>query len=169
MPHGVLAPARVSSLFMAGLVSALILTASGAISGAAQASDDIVVKTSTRSVKETLDTLAAKLEAKGIKIAARVDHAAGAKAAGLSLPPTELLIFGNPKLGTPMMQANRAIGLDLPMKVLAWEEPDGTVKVAYTAPAALAKRYGISGQEQILETMGKALDGLTNAAAGAKP
>jgi uncharacterized protein (DUF302 family) len=151
---------------MVCLVGALALGLTVVASGAAQPGDDIVIKTSTRSVKETIDALAAKLKEKGIKIAARVDHAAGAKAAGLELPPTELLIFGNPKLGTPLMQANRAIGLDLPMKVLAWQEADGTVKVAYTAPAVLAKRHGISGQDKIAETMSKALDGLTKAAAG---
>jgi uncharacterized protein (DUF302 family) len=167
MSHG--APARPNSgslYLMVCLVGALALGLTVVASGAAQASDDIVIKTSTRSVKETIDALAAKLKEKGIKIAARVDHAAGAKAAGLELPPTELLIFGNPKLGTPLMQANRAIGLDLPMKVLAWQEADGTVKVAYTAPAALAKRHGISDQDKIVETMTKALDGLMKAAAG---
>jgi uncharacterized protein (DUF302 family) len=97
---------------------------------------------------------------------ARIDHAAGAQSVDMELRPTQLLIFGNPKLGTPLMQANRAIGLDLPMKVLAWQEADGTVKVAYTAPAALAKRHGISDQDKIVETMTKALDGLTKAAAG---
>jgi uncharacterized protein (DUF302 family) len=162
-------PARSNSgplYLMLCLAGALALGLTVVASDAAQAGDDIVIKTSTRSVKETIDALAAKLKEKGIKIAARVDHAAGAKAAGLELPPTELLIFGNPKLGTPLMQANRAIGLDLPMKVLAWQEADGTVKVAYTAPAALAKRHGISDQDKIVETMTKALDGLTKAAAG---
>lgn len=156
-------PLLIGLLFLIGI--GLTVTASRA----ARADDDLVIKTSTRSVKDTIDTLAAKLAEKGISIAARVDHAAGAKAAGLDLPPTELLIFGNPKLGTPLMQANRAIGLDLPMKVLAWEEADGTVKVAYTAPAALAKRHAITDQDKIIAAMSKALDGLTAAASGTKP
>ena len=167
MSYGTPARSNSCSLYlMASIAGALALGMTVVASGGAQAGDEILIKTSTRSVKETIDALAAKLKEKGIKIAARVDHAAGAQAAGLELPPTELLIFGNPKLGTPLMQANRAIGLDLPMKVLAWQEEDGTVKVAYTAPAALAKRHGIKGQDKIVETMSKALDGLTKAAAG---
>ena len=98
---------------------------------------------------------------------ARVNHAAGAKSAGLDLKPTELLIFGNPKLGTPLMQTNRMIALDLPMKVLAWEDDNGEVHVAYTTPTALAKRHGVKGRDEIVATMTNALAGLTAAAAGA--
>ena len=70
-----------------------------------------------------------------------MDHAAGAKKIGQELKPTELLIFGNPKLGTPLMQANRRIGLDLPLKALAWEDDAGKVWLAYTAPSALKARH----------------------------
>ncbi len=126
------------------------------------AADDLVVKTSSHSVSVTLDKIAAALEKNGITIFARVDHAAGAKKAGMTLAPTELLIFGNPKLGTPLMQSNRTIGIDLPVKVLAWQEDDGTVKVAYTAPAALAKRHHIESQEKVIALMTKALDALTD-------
>lgn len=150
---------------LAGLAAMLVIVAAG--TPVAHAAGDIVVKSSALSVKETIDTLSAKLQEKGIAIVARVDHAAGAKAAGLDLPPTELLIFGNPKLGTPLMQAGRMIGLDLPMKVLAWQEADGSVKIAYTAPSALIARHGISGQDKVIEAMTKALDGLTSAAGGA--
>lgn len=123
---------------------------------------------SKHSVKETLDRLSAILTKKGIRVMARVDHAAGAKAAGLKLPPTELLIFGNPKLGTPLMQTNRMIGLDLPMKALAWQDADGKVKLSYTLPAALQTRHGIADKGPIFEKMTKALAGLTAAATGAK-
>jgi uncharacterized protein (DUF302 family) len=120
------------------------------------------------SVQETLDRLSATLTEKGIKVMARVDHAAGAKAAGLKLKPTQLLIFGNPKLGTPLMQSKRMIGLDLPMKVLAWEDDKGEVHVAYTLPATLASRHGVTDKGEIIGKMTKALAGLTAAAAGAK-
>ena len=93
-------------------------------SSSAVANDQIQTIESKYSVKESLDRLSAILTKKGIRVMARVNHAAGAKAAGLKLPPTELLIFGNPKLGTPLMQTNRMIGLDLPMKVLAWQKKD---------------------------------------------
>ncbi len=120
------------------------------------------------SVKETLDRLTKILESKGITVMARVNHAGGARKAGLELPDTELLIFGNPKLGTPLMQANRQIGLDLPMKALAWKDADGKVHLTYTLPAALQKRHAISGKDAIFDKMTKALMGLTAAATGNK-
>ena len=132
------------------------------------ANDQIQTLESKYSVKESLDRLSAILTKKGIRVMARVNHAAGAKAAGLKLPPTELLIFGNPKLGTPLMQTNRMIGLDLPMKVLAWQDKSGKVRLAYTTPAALQARHGVSGRDKIFATMTKALAGLTGKAAGAK-
>lgn len=132
----------------------------------ARAADALVVQESKFSVAETLDRLAKTLGERGIKVVARVDHAAGAKAAGLSLPPTELLIFGDPKLGTPLMQANPMIGADLPMKVLAWQDGAGKVHVGYTAPAALKARYGVTGKDAVFEAMTKALAGLTKGAAG---
>ena len=134
----------------------------------AQAGGDLKVIESKYSVKETLDRLTKILESKGIKVMARVNHAAGAKGAGLDLPDTELLIFGNPKLGTPLMQTNRSIGLDLPMKALAWMDKAGKVHLAYTAPDALKARHAISGRDAIFQKMTKALAGLTAAAAGAK-
>lgn len=130
----------------------------------AEAGEALVVKESTLSVKDTIDALAKALEAKGIKVVARVDHAAGAKAAGMEMAPAEVIMFGNPKLGTPLMQANPEIGVDLPMKVLAWQDASGKVRVGYTAPDALKARYGIAGKDEVLATMAKALDGLTNEA-----
>lgn len=132
------------------------------------ADDRIKVLESKYSVKETLDRLAAALKSKGIKVIARIDHAAGAKAAGLDLPATELLVFGNPKLGTPLMQANRKIGLDLPMKALAWKDDAGKVHLAYTLPAALKARHAVAGRDPVFAKMTKALAGLTAAAAGTK-
>lgn len=140
-----------------------------AVASPAFAAGDVVVKESRLSVKETIDRLAAALDQKGIKVVARVDHAAGAKAAGMELPPTELLIFGNPKLGTPLIKAAPTAGLDLPMKVLAWQTADGKVKVAYTAPGALVTRHAVNGADAVVAEMAKALDTLTNAATGAAP
>lgn len=130
----------------------------------ARAGDELVVKPSNHSVAVTLDRLAKVLESKGITIFARVNHAAGAKKTGQDLKPTELLIFGNPKLGTPLMQAERKIGLDLPLKALAWEDASGKVWLAYTAPAALKARHGVSGRDAVFQKMTGALDKLTNAA-----
>lgn len=102
---------------------------------------------STLSVKETIDRLAQAVEAKGAKVVARVDHAAGAKATGVDMKPTELLIFGNPKLGTPMMQGNVRAGLDLPLKMLAYEDAAGKVWLVYVAPNALRARYRVTTKD----------------------
>ncbi len=126
----------------------------------------LVVKESKLGVKETIDALAAALEAKGVKVAARIDHAAGAKMAGMELRPAEVIIFGNPKLGTPLMQADQRAGLDLPMKVLAWQDAGGKVFVTYTDPAALKTRYGLEGKDDVLKAMAQALDAFSNAATG---
>lgn len=138
------------------------------IGAPAVANDQIHTIESKYSVKESLDRLSAILTKKGIRVMARVNHAAGAKAAGLKLPPTELLIFGNPKLGTPLMQTNRMIGLDLPMKVLAWQDSAGKVRLAYTTPAALQARHSVTGRDKVFATMTKALGALTGKAAGTK-
>jgi uncharacterized protein (DUF302 family) len=132
------------------------------------ANEEVNIIESKYSVKETLDRLSKILSEKGIRVMARVNHAAGAKAAGMKLAPTELLIFGNPKLGTPLMQTDRLIGLDLPMKVLAWKDDSGKVRLAYVKPTALKSRHKMSGQDAVFEKMTGALAGLTAMAAGAK-
>lgn len=121
---------------------------------------------SKSSVKETTDRLAAAIEQRGIKIVARVDHAAAAKASGLDLAPSELLVFGNPKLGTPLMQANPEIGIDLPIRVLTWQDKDGKVWIGYAAPDEIVSRHGIAGSDEVVKAMRGALDGLVKAASG---
>jgi uncharacterized protein (DUF302 family) len=128
--------------------------------------EKLVTIESQHSVKDTVDRLAAALDQRGIKPVARVDHAAGAKTVGMELPPTEILIFGNPKLGTPLMQANPEIAIDLPLKVLAWQDKAGKVWVAYTAADALEARYGIADRDEVFKAMESALQSLTKAARG---
>jgi uncharacterized protein (DUF302 family) len=128
--------------------------------------DALVTIESKFSVKETLDRLTATLGERGIKPAARIDHSAGAKSVGMELPPTEVLMFGNPKLGTPLMRSNPAIGIDLPMKVLAWQDKAGKVWIGYVAPDVLKKRYAISDRDEAFKAMSAALQGLTKAASG---
>jgi uncharacterized protein (DUF302 family) len=144
----------------------LIAAATFAWLAPAHAGSPMVVKESTKSVSETIDALQKVLEAKGIGVFGRVDHQANAKKAGLELPPTTLLIFGNPKLGTPLMQTNRQIGIDLPMKALAWQDADGKVYIGYTDPEKLKARYGIAGRDAIFAKMAKALGAMTDKAAG---
>jgi RNA polymerase sigma factor (sigma-70 family) len=128
------------------------------------ADDHLITKKSAHNVSPTLDRLVEALKQRSIAVVARVDHAAAAQKAGQALRPTEVLIFGNPKLGTPLMQANRKIGLDLPMKVLAWEDDSGQAWLAYTKPEHLKAQYAVSGQDETFREMAQALDRLTDEA-----
>lgn len=130
----------------------------------AHAENLLVVKQSPHSVTKTLDRLTAVMQKKGITIFARVDHAAGTKKIGVDMKPTQLLIFGNPKLGTPLMMAKRTIGIDLPLKALVWQDDEGKVWLAYTAPSALKARHGVSGRDEVFKKITGALDKLTNVA-----
>ncbi len=123
---------------------------------------------SAHSVKITIDRLESEVKSKGMTVFARVDHAAGAKAAGLMLRPTELLIFGNARGGTPLMQANQTIGIDLPLKALGWQDADGKVWLSYNEPAWLAARHGVSDDTaEVTQRLAAALTALSKAAAGA--
>jgi uncharacterized protein (DUF302 family) len=101
---------------------------------------------STFPVKETVDRLIHAVESKGLPVFCRIDHAAGAAAAGLQLRPTELVIFGNAKGGTPLMQATQTIGIDLPLKALAWQDAAGQTWLSYNDPVWLTERHGIQAQ-----------------------
>ena len=125
----------------------------------------VTVKSSHR-VKDTIDKLAAIITAKGMEVFARIDHGRGANDVGLPLRPTELLIFGNAKGGTPLMQQNQAIGIDLPLKALAYEDADGTVWLCYNDPAWIAARHGVAGGEATL-AMAAALAAAANRATSA--
>lgn len=130
------------------------------------AANGLVTLSSRHSVKDTIDRLAAAVTGKGLTVFARIDHGAGAIAAGLALRPTELLIFGNAKGGTPLMQANQAIGIDLPLKALAWEDAGGKVWLAYNDPAWLAARHDLgAGSATVAATLAGVLANLTEHAA----
>ena len=126
--------------------------------------DGLIVKKNDFGVSKTLDRLGIALERKGIKVFSRIDHAKGAKSANMDLAPTALIIFGTPKIGTPLMTSNPAIGLDPPLKAVAWREADGTVMLAYTDPAWLAKRYGITDRDKVFKKMAGALAKFTDMA-----
>jgi uncharacterized protein (DUF302 family) len=127
------------------------------------ADNGLVTVRSAHGVKDTIDRLAADVTAKGMRVFARIDHAQGANEVGLALRPTELLIFGNAKGGTPLMQARQTIGIDLPLKALAFEDADGTVWLCYNDPAWLAARHGITASE-VTRTLAAALAGVTGQA-----
>ncbi len=103
----------------------------------------LVSKPSAHSVEETIDRLEAVLREKNIHVFARIDQRAEAKKAGLDMPAMELLIFGNPKAGTPLMIAEPTSGIDLPLKALAWEDREGKVWLSYNAPEYLQQRFSI--------------------------
>jgi uncharacterized protein (DUF302 family) len=108
--------------------------------------DGLISLASNHPVRETMDRLEAVLREKGITIFARIDHAAGATAVDMPLRPTELVIFGNPRAGTPLMQARQSIGIDLPLKMLGWQDGAGKVWLVYNDPAWLARRHGLGGE-----------------------
>lgn len=124
----------------------------------------IVKKQSMYSVKETLDRLENILKAKGIGIAVRWNHSEKAKAIGMELRDTEILIFGNPKMGSPLMMSNQEIGIDLPLKALAYKDASGQVWLAYNDPAYLKHRHGITDKDNLFEKMSAALKGMTDKA-----
>jgi uncharacterized protein (DUF302 family) len=109
--------------------------------------------------RETLEHLLAAITRRGLTVFARVDHAAGAREVGLELPPEEVVLFGNPRAGTPLMQADPRSGLDLPLRVLVWEE-SGAAHVGYEDPRALAERYDVESQRAALDAMADLLAGL---------
>jgi uncharacterized protein (DUF302 family) len=131
-------------------------------------SPGMIVKQSAHGVDETAKRFEDILLAKGITVFDRVDHAAGATKVGAELPPTQLVVFGNPKLGTPLMQSQREIGIDLPLKALIWEDDSGTVWLGYNDPAYIAERHGVGDRAEVLQTMTGALDNLTSAATKAE-
>jgi uncharacterized protein (DUF302 family) len=114
---------------------------------------------------DTMNRLEAEVKAKGLTVFARIDHAAGAASVGMSLPPTEVLIFGNAKGGTPLMQSVQTIGIDLPLKALVWQDPSGQTWISYNDPAWLGKRHGLDdATDATIGNMTHLLDAVAKAA-----
>jgi uncharacterized protein (DUF302 family) len=111
-----------------------------------QASAGLATLASRHPARETTDRLLAALPKRNLTAFARVDHAAGAAAVGMPLRPTELVIFGNPKGGTPLMQEQQIAGIDLPLKALVWEDGDGRTWLTYDDPAWIAQRHGLGAR-----------------------
>ncbi|MCC2605248.1 DUF302 domain-containing protein [Planctobacterium marinum] len=107
------------------------------------AGEGMIWRESQHSVTQTLDKLSTVLESKGMTIFARINHSEGAKSVGKQLADTQLLIFGNPNIGTPLMQCQQTIAIDLPQKVLVWQDVQGKVWLSYNDPLYLAKRHDI--------------------------
>ena len=106
------------------------------------AADGLIAVESMRGAKDTMDRLESVVKEKGLNVFARIDHAAGAAKIGRKLRATEVLIFGNPQGGTPLMECAQSAGIDLPLKALVWQDEAGKVWVGYNDPAYLAARHG---------------------------
>ena len=142
---------------LAGLVLALMPLAAAA---------EIVQVESSRDVAATVEALAAAVEAAGAKVVARVDHGAGARSIGTEIGEAQLVIFGNPAVGTPAIEADRLAGLYLPLRVLVYADADGTVWLAYETPEGMLDGLAIDPGAEVLGRMAGALRNLTAAAAG---
>ena len=123
-----------------------------------------IVKESPHSVAITVDRLAAAVEKAGARVFARVDHAAGAKKVGQSLAPMQMLMFGNPKLGTPALKGAATMGLDLPLRVLVYADANGKVMLTYHDPADVAASHGLPADHGVIKKMTGALNKLTGVA-----
>jgi uncharacterized protein (DUF302 family) len=124
----------------------------------------LVKVASPHSAAKTVERFEVTLKEKGIQLFARIDHADGAAKVKLALRPTTLLIFGNPQVGTPLMQSQQTIGIDLPLRVLVWEDEKGKTWLAYNDPVYLAKRHAITGRDESLKGLTAAFAALANAA-----
>ena len=130
----------------------------------ALADDHVITKNSPHTVAETIDKLEAAVKNAGATIFARVDHGSGAQSVDMDLGASELLIFGNPQIGTPAMQDDPLAGLVLPLKVLAYEDATGQVRVAYVEPEETFDEFEIDDDAEYIRQMEGALDNLTSAA-----
>ena len=129
------------------------------------ADTDIVTLPSAHGVAEAIERLKALLAPKGIEVFAHIDHAAGAREVGLPLRPTQVLIFGSPRAGTPLMQARQTIGLDLPLRALLWEDDKGKAWLTYRRVADLARQHRVSGRDEAVQALDDGLGVLARAAA----
>ncbi|HEX4636696.1 MAG TPA: DUF302 domain-containing protein [Rhizomicrobium sp.] len=129
--------------------------------------DGLIMRQSNHTPAETMQRLMDGLAARGVPVLAHIDHAAAAAKAGLTLRPTDLLVFGNAKAGTPLMAASQTLGIDLPLKMLVWQDQEGRTWLGYNDPVYLAHRHGAeAGGEQILSAMRELLAALAATAAG---
>ena len=113
-----------------------------------------------------MDRLVAEISEKGMTIFARIDHAAGAAEVGLTLRRTELIIFGNARGGTPLMQSVQTVGIDLPLKALVWQDAAVKTWISYNEPGWIAQRHGISNAQPVVNKMADLLNAISTAAAG---
>ena len=147
---------------ISALISTLIATVVCAFAPSVFAADGLIEVKSSHSAKETMDKLESVVKQRGLNVFARIDHAAGAAKVSKTLRPTELLIFGNPQGGTPLMECAQSAGIDLPLKALVWEDASAQVWLGYNDAGYLAQRHGAANCPAV-ENLRKALDGIADA------
>ncbi|KPK08388.1 MAG: hypothetical protein AMJ64_03665 [Betaproteobacteria bacterium SG8_39] len=145
------------------LIRTLIALAALAFASSLLAADGLIVVKSPYGAEETMDRLEEIVKKRGLNVFARIDHAAGAAKIGKTLRPTQLLIFGNPKGGTPFMECAQSVGIDLPLKALVWQDASSQVWLGYNDPAFIAQRHGVA-QCPVAANLRQALDGMAQAA-----
>jgi uncharacterized protein (DUF302 family) len=150
-----------------GLLLLAMLLTSGSALAQETTGEGLVSVESAYSVQETVNRLQTTLQDQGLNVVTTVNHAANAQNAGLELPATQLIIFGNPNIGTPLMQSSQTTGIDLPQKFLVWEDAGGQVQVTYNDPTYLANRHGITGQQERIEQVSNALSNFAQSVAPA--
>lgn len=129
------------------------------------AADGVITVKSEFDVAETADRLENVLQEKGMTVFNRIDHSGGARSVGIELRDTVLLIFGNPKVGSPLMKCQQSAALDLPQKALIWQDDRDAVFISYNDPAYIQTRHDVPGCEEVLQKIDKALSNFTKAAA----
>ena len=118
--------------------------------------------------KATMDRVEAQIQARGLSVFARIDHATGAAEVGLSLAPTDLIIFGNARGGTPLMQSVQTVGIDLPLKILVWHDAANNTWLSYNEPSWIAQRHGIAGAESTIDKMADLLRAIAREASASR-
>src|SRR4029077_3402992 len=118
--------------------------------------------------KATMDRLDAEIRAKGLNVFARIDHAAGATEVGLTLAPTVLIIFGNARGGTPLMQSAQTVGIDLPLKILVWQDSADKTWLSYNEASWLARRHNVTGAEPVVNSLDALLTAIAKKAADSR-
>ena len=130
----------------------------------ADAADGVLTIQSTLSVNETADRMESILKEKGMTVFNRIKHSQSANSVGIELRNTELIIFGNPKVGSPLIKCQQSVAIDLPQKALIWEDDQNNVWISYNDPRYLAKRHNIVGCEEVLSKIERALAGIAKSA-----
>ncbi|MCP4875073.1 MAG: DUF302 domain-containing protein [Gammaproteobacteria bacterium] len=146
----------------------LTLIISGLFASTAFAGEGMISVKSAHPVAQTADRLENILNSKGMTVFTRINHAAGAAKVGKELAPTELVIFGNPKVGTPLMQCSHSIAIDLPQKALIWQDQSGQVWLSYNDPQFLALRHNTQGCDAVLKKVGMVLGNFAKKATAAE-